>query len=87
MPGSDTATRGRNAILLALADALTAGMALGYLIRENRAVVVSHWGVISLAAVTAAAAVALLGRLVRTLDRADRQLENILRDELRRGEP
>jgi hypothetical protein len=87
MPGSDTATRGRNTILLALADALTAGMALGYLIRENRAVLVSHWDVISLAVVAVVAAAALLGRLARTLGRADRQVEEILRDELRRREP
>ncbi|MCU1680087.1 MAG: hypothetical protein JWQ81_826 [Amycolatopsis sp.] len=87
MPGSDTATRWRNAILLALADALIAGMTLGYLIRENRAVVVSHLSLISLAAVAAVSVVALLGRVVRTLDRADRQLEKILRDELRRREP
>ena len=87
MPGSDTATRGRNAILLALADALIAGMALGYLIRENRTVMVSHLGVIALAAVVAVCVAALLGRLVRTLDHADRQLEKILRDELRRREP
>jgi len=87
MPGSNTATRGRNAILLALADALIAGMALGYLIRENRTVLVSHLGVVALAAVVTLCVAALLSRLVRSLGQADRQLEKILRDELRRREP
>lgn len=78
---------GHSAVKLALLDALTADVALGYLARENREALVSHCAVIGLSALVAVGAIAVLRVGVRVLRRANRRVEAIFADEFgrRRG--
>jgi hypothetical protein len=82
MRGSRAIRNKRRAGVLALADALTAGLALGYLIGENRMAVASHLAVISLVALVTLAALVALGAVIRMLNRAALRVETILRDEV-----
>jgi hypothetical protein len=87
MRSSRTTRKGPRADALALADALTAGLALGYLADENRATIAAHLGLVSLVTLVALAAAVALGAVIRTLNRAASRVETILLDELPRREP
>ncbi|WP_020660858.1 hypothetical protein [Amycolatopsis benzoatilytica] len=69
---------------LALLDSLAAGLALGYLARQYRDVLLAHGAMVSLAVVVAAG-LALAGyRGFRTLERASARVDAIVADELSR---
>jgi hypothetical protein len=72
-----------SAVKLALLDALTAGIALGYLAHENRETLASHSSAIGLSALVLVGAIAALRVVVRVLRRANRRVEAIFADELR----
>jgi hypothetical protein len=69
-------------VRLAVVDALAAGIALGFLARHYRDVLVEHAGVISLGVLAVVAAGILVRLLVRSLRRASERLDAILVDEL-----
>lgn len=71
------------AVLLALLDALTAGLALGYLAHQYREALVSHTGAIGVGLLLALAALAAIRAGVRQLRRANLRVGAIFEDELR----
>ncbi|QWF77281.1 hypothetical protein [Amycolatopsis sp. CA-230715] len=75
MSGSGTTSGGRAPRSLAMANVLVAGLALGYLARENREVLVAHLPALSLVVLVVVVFVVAAGR---TLLRASHHVENIL---------
>jgi predicted PurR-regulated permease PerM len=83
MPAPQIRGHGKSAVKLALLVALTAGLALGYLAHRYREALVSNAGAIGLVIVILIAAVAVVGMIVRSLTRANGNVEAIFDDELR----
>ncbi|WP_033290467.1 hypothetical protein [Amycolatopsis jejuensis] len=67
---------------LALLDALVVGLALGYLARHYRDLLVAHGAVASLAAVVAVGGAVLLRAAYRAFGTANTRLNTILAEEL-----
>lgn len=82
MPAPETTTRSQATVKLALLDAFTAGVALGYLAHQHREALMTHSTAIGLGMVVFTAAVLLLRAGFHTLNRANRRLDAIFRDEL-----
>ena len=87
MPAPQVTEYDHSTVKLALLDALTAGIALGYLAHQNRETLVGHSATIGLSALVMVGAVSVLRVSVRVLRRANRRVEAIFADELtgRRG--
>lgn len=83
MPAPEVLKHNRDAIVLALLDSLTAGIALGYLAHQHREALVAHSATIGLTMVALVGAIAVLRVAVRVLGRANRRIEAIFADELR----
>jgi hypothetical protein len=85
MPAPQVTRYDHSAVKLALLDALTAGIALGYLAHQNRETLVAHSSAIGLSALVLIGAIAVLRVFVRVLRRAHRRVEAIFTDELGGG--
>jgi energy-converting hydrogenase Eha subunit E len=75
-------SHGRIAVQLAILDALTMGIALGYLAHQNRAALMSHSMAIGLATLILVAAAATL-LVIRALSHANTRIKAIFIEELR----
>ncbi len=82
MAAAYAASRSR-AVQLALLDALTAGIGLGYLAHQYREALVANSAVIGLAMLAVFAAGYLLRLATRTLFRASSRIDAIFAEELR----
>ena len=83
MPGSRAASHSRSAVKLAILDALTVAIALGYLAHQNREALVSHSATIGLATLILLAAAAATRVVIRTLSHTNTRIEAIFAEELR----
>ena len=73
----------RDAIVLALLDSLTAGIAFGYLAHQHREALVAHAATIGLTTVVLIGALAVLRVSIRVLSRANRRIEGVFADVFR----
>ena len=74
-------------VRLALLDALTAGLGLGYLAHQYREVLVTHAATVGLILLVAAALLGVLRVAARVLRRANARVAAIFVDELDRPSP
>lgn len=78
---------GPHALRLALLDALTAGAGLGYLAHQYREALVANLAAIGLALLFAFALGYIIRAAARVLRRANRRLDAIFAEELRKPSP
>ncbi len=81
------APHGPYALRLALLDALTAGAGLGYLAHQYREALVANLAAIGLGLLSAFAAGYVIRAAARALRRANRRVDAIFAEELRKPSP